>query len=234
MLLFTPLFFHLPKAVLAAIIIVAVAGLVDLRTPVQTWKTRRADGLVVGVTFAGTLLLGIEAGIALGAALSIAMFVWKSATPHMAELGRVRGTTVYRNVERYETERDPHVLLLRVDAPLFFANAQSVADRALAVVAQRPAVRAVVLDASAVTDIDADGAHTLHELDRRLADNDVVLHLSTVRGPVRDVLQRSGDWQGLCRRSHPDIPAALHAIGLNGNSLLLAAPKNPHTTQELY
>jgi SulP family sulfate permease len=233
-LLFTPLFFHLPKAVLAAIIIVAVAGLVDLRTPVQTWKTRRADGLVVAVTFAGTLLLGIEAGIALGAALSIALFVWKSATPHMAELGRVRGTATYRNIDRYDTERDPHVLLLRVDAPLFFANAQSVSDRVLALVAQRPALRAVVLDASAVTDIDADGAHTLHELDRRLADNDVLLHLTTVRGPVRDVLQRSGDWSGLCRRSHPDIPAALHAIGLNGNSLLLAAPRTTQTTPEVY
>jgi sulfate permease, SulP family len=233
-LLFTPLFFHLPKAVLAAIILVAVAGLVDLRTPVQTWRTRRTDGLVVAVTFVGTLLLGIEAGIALGAALSIAAFVWKSATPHMAELGRVRGATVYRNVERYETERDPHVVLLRVDAPLFFANAQHVADRVLALVAQRPALRAVVLDASAVTDIDADGAHTLHELDRRLADNDVVLHLTTVRGPVRDVLQRSGDWNSLSRRSHPDIPAALHAVGLDGTSALLACPRNPRPVPELY
>jgi sulfate permease, SulP family len=233
-LLFTPLFFHLPKAVLAAIIIVAVAGLVDLRTPAQTWKTRRADGIVVGVTFAGTLLLGIEAGIALGAALSIATFVWKSATPHMAELGRVRGTATYRNIDRYETERDPHVLLMRVDAPLFFANAQGVSDRVLALVAQRPALRAVVLDASAVTDIDADGAHTLHELDRRLADNDLLLHLTTVRGPVRDVLRRSGDWKDLCRRSHPDIPAALHAIGLDGNSLLLAAPKTHQTIPEVY
>ena len=162
------------------------------------------------------------------------MFVWKSATPHIAELGRVRGTPVYRNTERYETERDPHVLLLRVDAPLFFANAQHVSDRVLDLVAQRPALRAVVLDASAVTDIDADGAHTLHELDRRLADNDVLLHLTTVRGPVRDVLQRSGDWSGLCRRSHPDITAALRAIGLNGNSLLLAAPKAVRTPSEVY
>jgi SulP family sulfate permease len=233
-LLFTPLFFHLPKAVLAAIILVAVAGLVDLRTPVQTWKTRRTDGVVVGVTFAGTLLLGIEAGIALGAALSIATFVWKSATPHMAELGRVRGTDVYRNIDRYETERDPHVLVLRVDAPLFFANAQSVSDRVLGMVVQRPALRAVVLDASAVTDIDADGAHTLHELDRRLAGNDVLLHLTTVRGPVRDVLQRSGDWHDLCRRSHADIATALHAAGLSSKSLLLAAPKTRQTTPELY
>ena len=233
-LLFTPLFFHLPKAVLAAIILVAVAGLVDLRTPVQTWRTRRLDGAVVGVTFAGTLLLGIEAGIALGAALSIATFVWKSATPHMAELGRVRGTATYRNVERYETERDPGVLLLRVDAPLFFANAQHVSDRVLALVAQRPALRAVVLDASAVTDVDADGAHTLHELDRRLSDNGVVLHLATVRGPVRDVLVRSGDWSGLSRRSHPDVPAALQAVGLDATSGLLADPRTLQPTAELY
>ena len=233
-LLFTPLFFHLPKAVLAAIIIVAVAGLVDLRTPVQTWKTRRADGLAVAVTFAGTLLLGIEAGIALGAALSLAMFVWKSATPHIAELGRVRGAAVYRNVERYDTERDPPVLLLRVDAPLFFANAQHVSDRVLDLVAQRPALRTVVLDASAVTDSDADGAHTLHELDRRLGDSDVLLHLTTVRGPVRDVLHRSGDWTGLSRRSHPDLPSALHALGLPSGSPLLAPPETTQTTQELY
>ena len=233
-LLFTPLFFHLPKALLAAIIMVAVAGLIDLQTPRQTWKTRRADGVVVAVTFAGTLLLGIETGIAIGAALSIATFVGKSANPHIAELGRVRGTPAYRNIERYETERDPRALLLRVDAPLFFANAQSVADRVLALVAQRQALRSVVLDASAVTDIDADGAHTLHELDRRLSDNDVALHLATVRGPVRDVLARSGDWQDLCRRSHPDIPAALHAIGLTSKSVLLGCPHDPLPTPELY
>ncbi|MDP3966667.1 MAG: solute carrier family 26 protein [Nocardioides sp.] len=234
-LLFTPLFFHLPNAVLAAIIIVAVAGLVDLRTPVQTWRTRRADGLAVAVTFAGTLLLGIEAGIALGVALSIANFVWESSRPHMAELGRVRGTPVYRNVERYETEGDPSVLLLRVDAPLFFANAQNVSDRVLALVAQRPAVRFVVLDASAVTDVDADGAHTLHELDRRLADSDIALHLTTVRGPVRDLLVRSGDWSALSERSHADIPAAVQAIGLDGDSpLLIKSPHPPQMTPEVF
>ena len=233
-LLFTPLFFHLPKAVLAAIIIVAVAGLVDFKTPVQTWRTRRTDGLVVAVTFAGTLLLGIEAGIALGAALSIAMFIRKSADPHIAELGRVRGSSAYRNVARYETERDPVVAIIRVDAPLFFANAQAVADSILKLAAERAALKAVVLDGSAVIDMDADGAHAIEELDRRLGDAGVVMQLATVRGPVRDVLERSGGWAELSRRSHPDIPTALRALGITTQSALLNGPAEPTLTQELY
>lgn len=221
-LLFTPLFFHLPKAVLAAIIIVAVIGLIDVRTPVQTWRTRRLDGAVVAVTFAGTLLLGIEAGIAVGAALSIAAFVWKSANPHMAELGRVPGTPAFRNTTRWETVTDDAVAVLRVDAPLFFANAQVVADRVLELNASRPGLQAVVLDASAVTDLDADGAHTLHELDERLAASGTVLFLATVRGPVRDVLERSGTWGSLSRRSCTDVASALRAAGVPPTSPLLA------------
>ena len=232
-LLFTPLFFHLPKAVLAAIIIVAVAGLVDFKTPVQTWRTRKADGVVVAVTFLGTLLLGIEAGIALGAALSIALFIRKSAHPHIAELGRVRGTDTYRNVDRYETERDASVAIVRIDAPLFFANAQMVADRVLALVAQRPELETIVIDASPVTDIDADGAHTLHELDHRLADANVSLHLATVRGPVRDVLKRSGEWSELSPRMHPDIETALAVARTGARTPANGAPL-PATNKELY
>jgi SulP family sulfate permease len=230
---FTPAFYHLPKAVLAAIVVVAVLGLVDMTTARTAWRARRSDGATVALTFLVTLLFGVEPGLAAGVAFSLAVFLWRSARPHTAELGRVPGTDTFRNVVRYTgLVTDPRVVVIRVDGPLYFANAQLLEDRLLALVEERPEVRAVVLDASAIGDVDADGAHAVAELRLRMADRDVTLHLATVRGPVRDLLTRAGVWQPMraAGEVHPDVPAAVRATGFDAQ---VAQPAPAGVRQEV-
>lgn len=215
-LLLTPAFHHLPRAVLAAIVVVAVLGLVDGRGAATTWRVRRADGLALGLTFLVTLILGVEPGLAAGVAFSLGVFLWRSARPHTAELGRVPGTDRYRNVQRFTgLLTDPRYAIIRVDGPLYFANAQRLSDQLLGLAEQREGLVAVVLDASAITDVDTDGATALAELRERSAARGVALHLATVRGPVRDLLDRAGVWRSVSEAGqvHPDIPTALAAAG---------------------
>jgi SulP family sulfate permease len=215
-LVLTPAFYHLPSAVLAAIVVVAVLGLVDRAALLSAWRARRSDGVTVALTFLVTLVLGVEPGLAAGVAVSVGVFLLRSARPHVAELGRVPGTGIYRNVSRYTgLATDPAVAIVRVDGPLYFANAQLVEDHLLGLAEARPGLRAIVLDASAIGDADADGAHAVRELRVRLGDRGVGLHLATVRGPVRDLLARAGVWRDLrvAGLVHADITQALHAAG---------------------
>jgi SulP family sulfate permease len=208
----TPALFHLPKAVLAAVVVVAVIGLVDVADAVETFRTRRSDFAALGVTFAATLLVGVEPGLAIGLAFSLLMFVYRSSSPHTTELGRVEGTLEFRNVDRWPTRRSERIALLRVDGPLFFANTKALEDRIAALVASRPDVDAVVLDASGIGDLDASGAHVLAELDGDLEASGVALHLATVRGPVRDVMGRAGLWDAMAGRIHPSLTEAVELI----------------------
>ncbi|MFV2102941.1 SulP family inorganic anion transporter [Micromonospora sp. LOL_024] len=215
-LFLTPAFHHLPKAVLAAIVVVAVLGLIDRRAAVTAWRTRRSDGLTLALTFLVTLMLGVEPGLAAGVAFSLSVFLWRSARPHLAELGRVPDTDTYRNLDRHTgLHTDPRIAIVRVDGPLYFANAQHLEDRLLALAEQREALDAIVLDASAISDTDVDGAHAVAELRERLAGHGVALHLATVRGPVRDLLGRAGVWQLVhaAGHVHRDVTAALAAVG---------------------
>ncbi|MER7458773.1 sulfate permease [Micromonospora sp. NPDC126480] len=229
-LVLTPAFYHLPKAVLAAIVVVAVLGLVDRRGAVTAWRTRRSDGLTLGLTFLVTLVFGVEPGLAAGVAFSLGVFLWRSARPHTAELGRVPGTNTYRNVARYTgLVTDPRVAINRVDGPLYFANAQLLEDRLLALAEERDELEVIVLDASAISDTDADGAHALAELRQRLDARGVALHLATVRGPVRDLLDRAGVWQPMrtAGRVHHDVSAALSAAGVELASPSPGEPSAP-------
>lgn len=218
-LVLTPAFYHLPKAVLGAIVVVAVLGLVDVKGAKTVWRARRVDGLTLALTFAVTLLFGVEPGLAAGVAFSLGVFLWNSARPHTAELGRVPGTSLYRNLARHgDLATDPRVGVIRVDGPLYFASAQILEDRVLGLADERKELTAIVLDASAISDIDADGAHALADLSQRAGDRGVALHLATVRGPVRDLLDRAGVWQPLYEggRIHRDVAAAVAATGIDG------------------
>lgn len=207
----TPALYYLPKAVLAAVVVVAVAGLIDVHEARETWKTRRSDFAALAITFVATLTIGVEPGLAIGLVFSLLLFVYRSANPHATELGRVEGTREYRNVDRWPTTRSATIALLRVDGPLFFANTKALEDRIADLVARDQAITTVVLDASGIGDLDASGAHLLGELDRDLDASGVTLRLATVRGPVRDVMARAGLWDAMAERIHPSIAAAVEA-----------------------
>ena len=217
-LVLTPLFTDLPSAVLAAIVIVAVAGLVDVAGARHAWHTDRWDTAILATTFLATLGLGVELGIGVGVAASLVLLVARLARPHLAELGRLPGTSRYRNVHRYTTDQDPRVLLVRIDGPLLFANAHTVTRKLEGLVdARDDRLQAVVLDASAITDVDGDGVNVFDELERTLSTRDGVdFHLATVRGPVRDALGRADRWDAWCDagRIHEDVPSALVELGL--------------------
>lgn len=190
-LFFTPWFQSLPKATLAATIMVAVLSLVDLGALVRTWRYARADGLAMAVTMAGVLLMGVEVGVIAGVLSSLVLFLWRTGQPHVAELGQVPGTEHFRNVQRHQVLVSATVLSLRVDESLYFANARHLQDQIYDCVMQRPQIRHVVLLCSAVNQIDASALDSLESLNQRLGDAGVTLHLSEVKGPVMDRLRRS-------------------------------------------
>jgi len=196
----TPALFHLPQATLAATIVLAVLSLVDLSVLRRTWVYSRADFAAVLATLLVTLGAGVEAGLVTGVAVSLALYLHRSSRPHMAEVGRVSGTEHYRNVQRHAVELDPAVLGLRVDESLFFANARALEDRINDAVASRPALRHVVLQCSAINHIDASALESLEAIDQRLRQAGMALHLSEVKGPVMDRLQRTDFLQHLSGR----------------------------------
>lgn len=185
----TGLFHYLPHAVLAATIIVAVTGLVDVKTLKEAWRYDRADALSLLATAAGVLVLGVEAGILAGVALSLGALVWRSSRPHMAVVGRVPGTEHFRNVERHAVETVPGLLAVRVDESLFFANAAAVEERVESLLERDPGVRKVLLICSAVNQIDTTALGMLDQLERGLAAKGITLLLAEVKGPVMDRLR---------------------------------------------
>lgn len=220
-LFLTPALYHLPKAVLAGVVIVAAATLIDVGEARRCWRSRRSDFAALIVTFAATLLIGVEPGLAIGVGFSLAQFVYRASVPHITELGRVQGSTEYRNVDRWVTVTSPTIALVRVDGSLVFASVRSLEDRIGALVSGRAGLRAVILDASAINDIDGSGAHLLADLDLDLAASGIELRIATVRGPVRDVLHRGGEWDRFAARVHPSLAPAIAAV--EPDSILLVA-----------
>ena len=188
-LLLTPALYFVPQATLAATIVVAVLSLVDLSVFRHTWAYSKSDFSAALTTVLVTLGAGVEAGLIAGVGLSLAMFVYRTSRPHIAEVGLVPGTEHFRNVQRHTVQTDEAVLGLRVDESLYFANARALEDRLNAEVAQRPGLRHVVLQCSAINDIDASALESLEAIDARLRDAGVTLHLSEVKGPVMDRLK---------------------------------------------
>ncbi|MGI9356180.1 MAG: SulP family inorganic anion transporter, partial [Rhizobiaceae bacterium] len=189
-LLFTPLLYYLPKATLAAIIVVAVASLIDWMTFRHAWIYNKADAASLLATFFAVLTIGVELGIVVGIALSIVLYLWRTSKPHMAVVGRVGKTEHFRNILRHEVETQEHILAVRVDESLYFANAAYLEDTLLADVADHPQVKHLVLIMSAVNFIDASALETIETLMERLRDSGVTLHLAEIKGPVMDSLDR--------------------------------------------
>ncbi len=187
----TPLLYFLPKATLAATIIIAVLSLVDFGVLGRAWRYSKADFAAVATTMAITLLFGVEAGVSAGVLVSLALFLQKTARPHVAEVGRVPGTEHFRNVLRHDVLTSPNVVTWRVDESLYFANAGRLEDLVLGRIAEDTDLRHVVLMCSAINEIDLSALEVLEDLNARLEDAGVTLHLSEVKGPVMDRLERS-------------------------------------------
>ncbi|MEQ8936278.1 MAG: SulP family inorganic anion transporter, partial [Amphiplicatus sp.] len=190
-LVLTPYLHNLPKTVLAATIIVAVLSLVDVKAPLRVWKFSKTDFAAMAITIFGTLLLGVEGGVTAGVIASLALHLKRTASPHSAIVGQAPGTEHFRNIDRHAVITSPHILTLRVDESLYFANTRFLEDRIAALIAEQPNVKHVVLMCPAVNDIDASALESLEAINHRLKDSGVTLHLSEVKGPVMDKLQRS-------------------------------------------
>ena len=193
LLFLTPLFYYLPKAVLAAIIMVAVFGLVDVAEVKHLYRVKKSDLALLIVTFVATLSLGIEAGIGVGVGASLLAVIFRTTRPHTAVLGRVPGTHAYRNVERNpEVETFDGVLVVRVDAQFYFGNVTFLKETLQKLVKQasKP-VRAVVLNASTINHLDSSADSALHEVVTDFREQGIELFFANVRGPVMDVMKRS-------------------------------------------
>lgn len=196
-LLLTPALHHLPQATLAATIIVAVLSLADFGILRRTWAYSKPDFAAVSATLLATLGLGVETGLLVGVGVSLSLYLWRTSRPHIATVGLVPGTEHFRNVQRHAVRTSPALLGLRVDESLYFANARALEDRVNDAVAAQPALRHVVLQCSAINDIDASALESLEAIDHRLHDAGITLHLSEVKGPVMDRLQGTDFLRGL-------------------------------------
>lgn len=190
-LLFTGLLTDLPKAVLAAIIVVAVWQLVDFAGLRHTWRYDRGDGAAQGATLIGVLVFGIELGLLIGVGLALVLFLYRTSRPHIAVVGRIAGTEHFRNIHRHVVETWPGLLLVRVDENLYFANVPKVESELQNLVVDREGLHDLVLIFSGVAYIDASALEMLENFELGLATAGIRLHLAEVKGPVLDRLRNS-------------------------------------------
>jgi SulP family sulfate permease len=198
----TPLFFYLPTATLAAIIIVAVLPMVTLKAFNRTYAYSATDGAALAATAVLTMVMGSDTGLKAGVGLSIILHLYQTSRPHVAVLGQLPGTMTFRNVTRHAAVTTPEILSLRVDASLYFPNARFLEDLINQSVTTNPAVRHIILECPAVNTIDSSALESLAAINQRLKAGGITLHLSEVKGPVMDRLQRSHFLQELTGKVH--------------------------------
>lgn len=192
LLFLTPLFYHLPNAILAAIILASVVGLINLDYFASVFRTHRMDFYVLFGTFMLTLLLGIQLGVLAGIVISILLILYKSSKPHYAVLGRLKGTDLFRNKDRFPTEEIDDVLIFRYDDDIFFGNAEHFYDAVIAALGDMEATAHFILDARSIGRIDATGLHKLEMLLTKFDKKEIQFLLAGAIGPVRDMLDEAG------------------------------------------
>ncbi|GAB2631379.1 SulP family inorganic anion transporter [Belliella aquatica] len=192
LLFFTGLFYNLPSAILAAVVLVAVSGLIDFKEPVHLWHKDKFDFTMLVATFIITLTLGIETGIISGMVLSLLVVIYKASRPHMAQLGRVPGSNIYRNIDRFtDLDVKENLLMVRIDGPIYFANVEFIKDKLDKWIQERnDQVKMIVFNMESVTNIDSTGAHELNEWINAWRKSDIDICMTSIKGPVRDVLNR--------------------------------------------
>jgi len=185
----TDWFYFLPQAVLSATIIVAVIGLIDTHTLKEAWHYDKADAIALLLTFTGVIMFGVEEGIVIGVAMSLAVLVWRSSHPHMALVGRVPGTEHFRNIERHQVEVFPGLIALRIDESIYFANSQLIAEKIEGLLSEYPSTNCVLLILSAVNQLDTTALGMLTELEKTLSARNITLQFAEIKGPVHDRLK---------------------------------------------
>ncbi|EGL82352.1 sulfate transporter [Caldalkalibacillus thermarum TA2.A1] len=216
LLFLTPLFYYLPHAVLAAIIMVAVYGLIDVREALHLFKVKQSDGWILLITFFSTLLIGIEPGIMIGVAVSLLLFIWRSAYPHVAELGYLEQDRVFRNIRRYpQAKTFKNALLLRVDASLYFANMAFLENKLEHYSQERPELQWIVMDMSGVNDMDAVAVDALEAVMDNLKQRGIRFAFANMKGPVLDVVHRA-NWNNKVGKHlyYMSVAEAVEDLGL--------------------
>ncbi len=190
----TPLIFHLPKVILAAIILVSAVGLIDMREIRYLFRVKKSEGALLVFTFITTLSVGITYGLSFGIIASILLFIILNTRPHAAILGRLPGTNIFRNVRDFsEAETISGLVILRIDASLYFANAEFLKAKAREICQQYgDALKAIILDASAINDLDSSADTALHQISADFKRRNIDFYIAGVKGPVRKVMKRSG------------------------------------------
>jgi len=193
LLFFTSLFFYLPIAVLAGIIMVAVIRLINVRYAIDLYKTRRDEFFLLLMTCLLTLFVGISEGILIGALLSLLLMVIRTSKPHYAVLGKVSGTNYYKNVSRFETvtKIDDDILIIRFDAQLFFGNRDYFRKIVFEEMEKKPNLKGLILVARGITYIDSSGLSTLGAMIKSFQQKGILFMVAGAIGPARDVLQQS-------------------------------------------
>jgi SulP family sulfate permease len=193
-LYFTPLFHYLPNATLAAVLVVSALGLIDTREIRYLFKVKITEGILLVFTFVATLALGIMPGLLLGIVASILLFITLNTRPHTAILGRLPNTVIFRNIDHFpEAETLPGLVILRIDASLYFANVAFLKEKIHEICKQHEAnLKAIILDASAVNDLDSSADTALHQLSDEFKRKEITFYIAGIKAPVREVMKRSG------------------------------------------
>ncbi|MBF0507778.1 MAG: sulfate permease [Deltaproteobacteria bacterium] len=204
-----------PKACLAAIVMIAVYHLIDFKQVIRAFKVKKTDGVVIIVTFLTTLALGVQMGILLGIIFSFGYIIWQVARPRVAVMGRQEGTTAsFHDIELGQTETWHDLLIIKVDGPLYFANATLVENSVINLLADYPEVRTIIINAGAITDMDSSGDKVLWNLLRIMIQKEVHFLMVAVTKPVLKIMGRSGFYEFLGPENfYHALPEAVAAMG---------------------
>ena len=194
LLFFTPVFYHLPKTILAAIIIVAVFNLIDIKEAKRLWRANNLDFWLLIATFFSTIFFGIELGILIGVVLSLILLIYRTSRPYVVELGKVPNSDFYRNKNRFEEViTDKEILVFRFDAQLFYANCNYFHEKLEQMSEEKESsLKLIVLDAESINRVDSTGVEMLKERIRYYHKRNIAFYFAGVKGPVRDAFFRGG------------------------------------------
>ena len=204
--------YYLPYATLAALIVIAAMTLVDIKAFIEAWKYSKRDFAAMLVTCLVTLMFGVEKGLLAGLVLSTVLYIYHISRPHFAVLGLVPGTQQFRDISCHETVTSENIISLRIDESLCFANARYVEELVQTLLVQYPNAKHLVLECLSINDIDMSALETLNDINMRLQRAGMMFHLSMVKEPIKERLQRSDFLEHLSGKIFPSHYQAVQSL----------------------